>query len=790
VEIMSDRKVGRSHRNDEDAASEESSPTRAFGDPDAPGTETAAAFAPGEIVADRFRILRFIAQGGMGEVYEAEDQELRVRVALKTIRPEITGSELAMERFRREIQLSRRVTHPNVCRIFDVFRHVDSRSGSEVTFLTMELLNGETLAGRLQRLGRMTSQEARTIVEQVASALEAAHGAGVVHRDFKPQNVMLVDSDQGTRAVVTDFGLARGQLTGDQAESITGAGAIVGTPSYMAPEQLEGKDVTPAADLYALGLVMYEMVTGTRPFSGDSPLETAVKRLKEPPPSPISHAPNLERRWETAILRCLEREPARRFDSPSSLVRSLKASRTPTKRRFATVASGLAVLAVLAIVMLASVWTRREPTETPAAPSRHSIAVLGFKNLTGRTDASWLSTAFSEMLGTELAYGEQLRVIPGETVARMRVDLSLEEADSYAEDTLQRIRSSSNADFIVLGSYVAIGDGDSRRIRLDLRLQDTDAGETISAVSETGPEEELFEIVTRVGSGLRQSMGIEARTRGRTTVARVSFPKSTEAARLYANGLTMLRAFDYQGARSSLEQAIRIEPDYPLAHFALADVWSSLGFRGKAEDEARLAFELSGEFSREDRLIIEARYRSKAGEHDEAAETLHALVSLFPDRVDYRLRQAYVLLAASESDKALETIERLKGVPGADEDPRVDLAESWITGAVGDSERQLHAARRAVRKARARGARILLAQARLQESQLPSSEMDPAEAIQAAEESRGLYRDVGDRLGEAKALMRLADLSNDPEETRGLRGESVTLLQAIGANPEVVDEYR
>ncbi len=289
------------------------------------GRDARSVFSPNELVAGRFKIVRFIGQGGMGDVYEAEDLELRERVALKTVRPEIAADEPAIARFKREIQLARRVTHPNVCRIFDVEYHRTTAPEGAIAFLTMELLPGETLAERLRRVGRLSMAEALPLVSQMAAALAAAHKVGIVHRDFKSANVILVPSkEEGTHAVVTDFGLARGSVSGDSlTASISGTGGFVGTPAYMAPEQVEGGQISAAADIYALGVVMYEMVTGRQPFVGDTPLSTAVKRLKEAPASPRTHVPDLDPKWESAILRCLERDPADRFVSAMDVVKVL-----------------------------------------------------------------------------------------------------------------------------------------------------------------------------------------------------------------------------------------------------------------------------------------------------------------------------------------------------------------------------------------------------------------------------------------------------------------------------------
>ncbi|MEM8997963.1 MAG: serine/threonine-protein kinase, partial [Acidobacteriota bacterium] len=288
-------------------------------------------FQPGEVLADRYRIVRFLAQGGMGEVYEAEDLELRQAVALKTVSASIGDEPAAVERFKREIALARRVTHPNVCRIFDLGQHTGP-GARPLTFLSMELLHGETLSACLRRRGRVTVEEALPLIRQMIAALRAAHGAHVVHRDFKSENVYLVPKDglalgqlAEARAVVTDFGIARASDTSDAfAAQVTGLG-IVGTPAYMAPEQVENAPViTAAADIYALGIVIYEMVTGRLPFDGGNPLTTAVKRLQEPPPPPHIHVPDLPAWWERTILRCLERRAEDRFATVTEVAAALE----------------------------------------------------------------------------------------------------------------------------------------------------------------------------------------------------------------------------------------------------------------------------------------------------------------------------------------------------------------------------------------------------------------------------------------------------------------------------------
>lgn len=314
----------------------------------------------GSLVADRFEIVRFIAEGGMGEVYEATDRVLGEHVALKFLSHRNVGDDQIARRFRREIQLARKVTHPNVCRLFDVYFHEAEVPGLEgettrVAFVTMELLDGETLESYVQRRGRLPEEEALPIVVQMCLALDAAHAAGIVHRDFKSNNVMLVRdrrtgwsdrpsgearADSGGsggpgeraerefRVVVTDFGLARS--TDNQQSSnrspLTVDQLIIGTADYMAPEQIHGEAVSPQSDLYALGVVMFEMITGRKPYSAPNAMQLLVKRLNEKPAQPRDFVPSVSHLWEATILRCLETDPKDRPLSAREVLRELEAT--------------------------------------------------------------------------------------------------------------------------------------------------------------------------------------------------------------------------------------------------------------------------------------------------------------------------------------------------------------------------------------------------------------------------------------------------------------------------------
>lgn len=758
-------------------------------------------FSPNELVADRYRIVRFIGQGGMGEVYEADDLELRQRLALKTVRPEIALDQQAIERFKREIRIARKVTHPNVCRIFDLGHHRRAPSGHEITFLTMELLPGETLAERLRRTGPMSTAEALPLAKQITAGLAAAHAAGIVHRDLKADNIILVlsqDGQQTTRAVVTDFGLARVGAAADRlTELSTAIESIAGTPAYMAPEQVEGGKVTAASDIYSLGIVLYEIVTGALPFMGDSPLSTAVKRLKEVPPSPRSLVPGLDSRWDTAILRCLERDPADRFASAGDVVRALGGEavtlrRRPQRLRLAITGALLVVVftaaAIYCLRVMRKVQEGAPPIAAglPAAPvkARRSVAVLGFKNLSGRADASWLSTALSEMLTTELAAGGKVRTIPGENIAQMKINFSLADADSYSKETLARIRTNLGADLVVLGSYTVLGKETSGQIRLDLRLQDAEAGETIASAAETGTETKLFELVSLAGAHLREKLGLGGVSAAEANMVKAELPSNPEAARLYAEGLAKLRRFDALAARELLAKATATDPQHALAHSALAAAWSALGYDAKAQEEAKRAFEIGADLSREDRLSIEGPYRETTHAWEKAIEIYRTLFNFFPDNLDYGLRLASAQTSAGKGKDALITIEALRKLPTpARDDPRLDLTEARAAEALGDFTRQESAAATAAAKAAAQGARLFVARARRSQGVALYGLGDYTKANALYEEAKRIFAEAGDRAGVAWTLNDTANISSDRGDLTGgkkIYEQALTIFSETG----------
>ncbi len=356
---------------------------------------------------------------------------------------------------------------------------------------------------------------------------------------------------------------------------------------------------------------------------------------------------------------------------------------------------------------LASRSTAQAASSLPQIRIRRSVAVLGFRNLPGRKEDDWLSSAFCEMLNTELAAGGDLRMVPGEDVARAKSELPLSDEDSLGKSTLQRLRTNPGADLVVVGSYTMIPADPEPKIRLDVRLQDTAGGETIAEESVSGAENELFDLVSDLGGKLRRSLGVAAPSEGIEIATRAALPSNERAARLYAEGRARSWAFDYLAARELLSKAITADPNFPLAHAALSDVWSHMGYDANARTEAQRAVELSDHLSEEQRFLVQGQSQRMGQEWPKAVETYRSLFRRFPDSLDYGLLFASVQMHMSPED-SLQTLALLRQLPPPlGNDARIDMTEAsaWINR---DFNKARAAAKLAIEKATAQGSPVIV----------------------------------------------------------------------------------
>jgi len=708
-------------------------------------------------VLGRYRVVEQIGAGGMGVVYRAHDLQLERDVAIKVLPAGMLADDAARKRFRKEALSLARLNHPNIATIFEF----GSQDG--IDFLATEYIPGITLDVKLSG-GALPIKSVSLLGAQLAQGLAAAHEQGVVHRDLKPGNLRLTPDG---RLKILDFGLAQLMPQASDlglAVTMTKSQEVTGTLPYMAPEQLRGGIADARSDIWAVGAVLYEMATGKHPFPGtNGPLLIDAILNREPErPSKINAviSPGLE----NVILKALDKDPARRYQMAGGLCADLDrltAGVAPLAAKRTTLKWSLIACAFLVVgLAVGGYFARRirlnstETAGTNTIKPRRSVAVLGFVNLTGKPDQAWLSTALSEMLSTELAAGGKLLTIPDESVAQMKASLALPDADSYGRETLAKIRKNLGTDDVVLGSYLALSGG---KLRLDLKLEDAASGEIVDSVTESGTETQISDLISRAGAALRDKLGARAISTDEAAQVKASLPTNPNAARYYAEGLAKIRAFDYLGARDSLQNAVAAEPNFALAHSALALTWKSLGYNAKARVEAKAGFDLSGGLEREQRLWVEGQYHDVAHQWDQAVETYRTLFQFFPDNLEYGLRLASAQTFGGKSKDALITLEQLRKLPApSSDDPRIDIAEGFAASLIGDYKRELAVTTRADETAAKLGARLQRARALMLEGQALNALGQPQPGAAKDEEAQQILLQAGDRDMAAAALNRAA----------------------------------
>jgi tetratricopeptide (TPR) repeat protein len=480
------------------------------------------------------------------------------------------------------------------------------------------------------------------------------------------------------------------------------------------------------------------------------------------------------------ILRCLAPEPKDRYHEVSEVLTALDggavpssltslpphAARRPTARLVA-IAAALVALVVATSVVVGIRLHRRAPSE-PTVRARESVAVLPLRNLASRPDVAWLSTALAEMLGSELAVGATLRVVPGDQTARAQLERG--EAAEAANAAFDRLGALLGARFVIVGSYAVLSTEADPQIRIDLSLHDAKGDAPVMACSESGHESELFELVARLGTRLRFSLGTNATSTEARRAAYSALPTVPAALRLYAEALSHHRRYDDKGARELAEQAIAQDPQHPLPHLLLWIVWQSLGHTARAKQEAMRARERSASLSEPERLAVEAREREVAHSYQDAARIYERLNRLFPDDLDYADHLVHCQIFGIELDRAERTMERLRRLPAPlRDDPRLDLLEAHIAFARNDGRRLFSASESAAVKGRTIGATQLVAQALRWQATALAWLGEPQRALTVAQESSQRFASIGDLAGQAGATSLIGSARKrlaDPEGAR------------------------
>jgi eukaryotic-like serine/threonine-protein kinase len=617
-----------------------------------PVDSSRAILEPGRILAKRYEVLELLGQGGMGAVYKARDLELSRLIALKVIRREYAGDRAIIDRFKQELILATQVTHKNVVRIYDL------GEAEGVKFITMEYVAGEDLRTLLRERVKFPPAEAVEIVRHICRALDAAHSAGVIHRDLKPQNIM---REKGGRILVMDFGLAR-TLGGD---GMTQTGALVGTMEYMSPEQAMARNLDQRSDIYSLGLIFYELLTGATPFHADSALASLIKRTQEQvvPISQLDSA--ISHRLSQIVNRCLERDVALRYQTVSQLLADLDswqdgassgpstASRSsviaPSKvtwfpgKKWSLVAAGALLLTMGVFFALRHKSERPSEQQAVAVPvPARSLAILPLLNSSGDPKDDWIGSSVADMLSTDIGQSAHLHTISPDRLHQVLSDLRVSPEEALDPDTLRRVAQFSNADIVVSGRYARFGD----QIEIDGTIRDLARDESIP-VKARALAKDLPSAIDSLADSVRRNLSLSPDLI-QELKAQSFKPKSASlnALRDYNEGVALMREGKDLDAYKMLQSATKEDPQFALALSRLADVQSELGFESDAEQSSLQAVALS----RSENLPLPEKYLIGASnarilrDNKKAIEAYSNLAESLPGDVDvqYNLGSLYV----------------------------------------------------------------------------------------------------------------------------------------------------
>jgi tetratricopeptide (TPR) repeat protein len=566
-------------------------------------------------IGHRYRVVKLLGRGGMGAVYRCHDLELDRDVALKLIRPEIAEDPATLDRFRREIQLSSRVTHRNVLRVYDL-GEVEG-----IRFLTMQYVDGDDLASLLRREGRLPVARVLSIFGEICKGLSAAHEQGVVHRDLKPQNVML---DTAGTAYVSDFGLAK-SLAGT---GLTEMGAILGTPFYMSPEQVKGEKAGPASDIYSLGVILYEMVTGVVPFTGDSAYQVMMRRLSHKPKPVADLNPEVPAFLQKIIERCMAPDPAARYPTVDAILADLAAGTFSTNVRFellqkrwvlmagaALVVAGLAVGGVL--------WLSRRRSAPAPAPRVQSVLIADFQNKTGESVfEGTLESAFGVALE-----GASFVSTFGRASAR-KIAAQLQPGTLGLPDAVARLVAvREGVQVVVSGTVEKKGEG----YEVEVRALDAVTGRPVETTKvDASGKDTILAAVAKAAAAVRKALGDATPASLQLAAAETYSAGSLEAAHEYAVAQDFQWAGNWDEAIRHYTKAGELDPNLGRAYAGLAAVYANQGRLSEAEKAFRDAMQ------RIDRMSDREKYRTRGAYYivmrqpEKAIEQLEQLVKLYP----------------------------------------------------------------------------------------------------------------------------------------------------------------
>ncbi len=611
-------------------------------------------FAPGTVLGNRYEILALLGQGGMGAVYKARDTELDRLVALKIIRPELTTNPEILKRFKQELILARQVTHRNVIRIFDLGQ------ADGFKFITMEYLEGQDLRVVLREKVKLTPEAAARVILQICRALEAAHGEGVIHRDLKPQNIML---DANGRAYVMDFGIARSAYL----PGMTQTGALVGTPEYMSPEQAKGEKLGERSDLFSLGVILYELVIGQSPYYSDTPLATLWKRLQEKAKPLCEIDPTIPKAFSDIVEKALEIEPENRFASANEFAQHLESwlGISPSmigsitdqaleplpaqKPIWKYTAIGALAALLLAFAGLGLPKKYFSPSPKKAAPEPLILAVIPLRNASGDASLNWLGGSLAEVVRTEIGQSADFRTVSPDRLQQVMSDLRIAPDSEIAPSDLQRIAEFTKAKLLVWGQYARVGN----QIRIDAKLDDLKGQHTVPLNVEAAGETALLGTADKLAQTIQQNLSL---ARGSVqNLKAAAFKPSTnslEAIRAYTEGMAKAGQGNYIDAVKEFESATKADANFALAYSMLGQTYAHLGHGRDAEQSATRSVELSSNLPPAEKFIVQAVNAKIGNNYQKALDAYENLERLMPSDPQVQFELGELSETHGDYDKA------------------------------------------------------------------------------------------------------------------------------------------
>jgi serine/threonine protein kinase/tetratricopeptide (TPR) repeat protein len=638
----------------------------------------------GTTFAGRYQIIEELGRGGMGRVYKAQDTEIKEKIALKLIKPEISSDKKTIERFQNELKLARKISHRNVCRM----HHLEKSEGNY--FITMEYVDGENLKGMIRMMEQLSSGKAISIAKQVCEGLSEAHRIGVVHRDLKPSNIMI---NKDGNAKIMDFGIAR-SLTG---KSVTGVGVMIGTPEYMSPEQVESKEIDQRSDIYSLGVILYEMVTGRVPFEGDTPYSIGVKHKSEAPRNPNEINPQISDDLNRMILKCLEKEKDKRYQSAGELRSELEnikrgmpttdrviPERKPLTSKEITVTFGMKkllvpALAIVTVVIIAvSIWKPwSKQAYTPLPSDKPSLAVMYFENNTGDENLDHWRKGISDLLITDLTQSKYLNVLGGDRLFNILKQLDELDSKSYSSDVLTEVASRGGVNHILRGSYSKAGN----TIRIDTVLQDATTGEPIATERVEGiGEEGIFSMVDELTGKIKTNFNFSKEKIASDLDEEIGkiTTSSPEAYKYYLEGTNYERSGNARNAIESYKKAVELDPEFAIAYNDMGIQYYNLGLRDEEKKYLKKAYELREKVSEKERYEIEASFYGLSEKtYGESIEVFNKLIELSPEYPILRNDLGWTYMRLEQWDKAIEQFSIITQSKHEAVNPYTNLAYSY-----------------------------------------------------------------------------------------------------------------